>query len=58
MGYSCDTIGDIDFITLGDVTVSGTLGVGTVTGTLVGAIVGTSLGNTVVWVFLRLHGVK
>ena len=51
MGYSCVIIGDLGVITLGGVTVSGTLGGGNVTGTSVGAIFGTYLGNTVVWVF-------
>ena len=48
---SCVIIGAQGVITLGVVTVSGTLCGGTVSSTCVGAIVGTSIGNTVVWFF-------
>ena len=44
-------IGAIFFVTLGDVTVSGTLSGSTGTEIRVGTIVGNSLGNTVVWFF-------
>ena len=49
MGSSCVIIVDLVVITLGDVTISVTLGGGTVTITRVGVIIGTLLGNTVVW---------
>ena len=41
MGYSCVIIVVLGVITLGGVTVSVTLGGGTITGTLLGTIVGT-----------------
>ena len=41
----------LDIITIGGVTVSLTLGGGTVTVTRIGEIVGTSIGNNKVWVF-------
>ena len=51
MGSSFVIIGSLGIITLGGVTVAGTLGGGTMIGTRVGAIVGNYLGKTVVWVF-------
>ena len=58
MESSCEIIVYLCLITLGGVTVSGTLGGGTVIATLVGAIFGDSLGTTFGLSFLRLHGVK
>ena len=51
MGSSFVIIGSLGIITLGGVTVAGTLGGGTMIGTRVGAIIGNYLGKTVVWVF-------
>ena len=51
MGSSCVIIGTLGVITLGGVTVSGTLGGGAVNCTLRGAIVCTSIGTTLVSVF-------
>ena len=51
MGSSCEIIGTLGVITIGGVSVAGTLCGGTVIGTLGGAIIGTSLVTTLVWVF-------